>query len=269
MSMKEMKSNVMMVDPALALEWLQRNIATNRPMRPTVIDGYAGEMERGEWHLTHQGVAFDTSGNLIDGQHRLAAIIKANVVVPMMVTVNAPADSFVALDGGVKRTLGDRLSIRSDVVSVLSAGWVLQIRENRRISAAHLAKMADTEFGVVTTRMFNAGALTKRRVMSSAYVSLAAVVNIVEGQDFDWVVEQRRVLCAQDEEHETPMARSFRRRFQERRMTGDIHSCIDVLACALRVFDARCAHLTGVKLTEGWQSITRDRVVNALNKESN
>ena len=267
--MVEMKSKVVMVDPALALEWLQRNIETNRPLRPTVVENYADEMRRGEWHLTHQGIALDIDGNLIDGQHRLAAVIKANVIVPMMVTVNAPRGSFVALDGGVKRTLADRLTMPPDVVTVLTAAWCLKKNQNRRITAATVTALAETEFGAATKRLFDASSLTRRKVMSSSSVSLAAVVNIVEGQDFDWVVEQRRVLINQDEANETPMAKSFRRRFQDRRIAGDIFTAIDVLACALRVFDASCAHLTGVKLYEGWESTARSRVINALNKESN
>jgi hypothetical protein len=269
MSMSEMKSKVMMVDPALALAWLQRNIETNRPLRPTVVENYADEMRRGEWHLTHQGIALDIDGNLIDGQHRLAAVIKANVIVPMMVTVNAPRASFVALDGGVKRTLADRLTMPPDVVTVLNAAWCLKKNSTQRTTPATVAALASTEFGAATKRLFETSPLTRRRVMSSSSVSLAAVVNIVEGQDFDWVVEQRRVLISQDEANETPMAKSFRRRFQDRRIGGDIFTAIDVLACALRVFDASCAHLTGVKLYEGWESTARSRVINALNKESN
>lgn len=267
--MAEMKSKVMMVDPALALAWLQRNIETNRPLRPTVVENYADEMRRGEWHLTHQGIALDIEDNLIDGQHRLAAVIKANVIVPMMVTVNAPRASFVALDGGVKRTLADRLTMPRDVVTVLGAAWSLQKNSSQRITAAAVAALASTEFGAATKRMFDSSPSAKRRVMSSSSVSLAAVVNIVEGQDLEWVVEQRRVLIHQDEANETPMAKSFRRRFQDRRIGGDIFTAIDVLACALRVFDANCAHLTGVKLYEGWESTARSRVINALNKESN
>jgi len=35
--------------------------------------GFAEAMRRGEWMVTHQGIAFDTQGVLVDGQHRLAA----------------------------------------------------------------------------------------------------------------------------------------------------------------------------------------------------
>ena len=166
--MVEMKSKVMMVDPALALAWLQRNIATNRPMRPTVVENYADEMRRGEWHLTHQGIALDIDGNLIDGQHRLAAVIKANVIVPMMVTVNAPRASFVALDGGVKRTLADRLTMPPDVVTVLTAAWCLKKNSTQRITAATVSALASTEFGAKTKRLFGTSPLTRRRVTSCA-----------------------------------------------------------------------------------------------------
>lgn len=58
----------------------------NRPDRPSVVDKYAADMKKGNWKTTHQGIAIDTEGNVIDGQHRLLAIIKANLAVSFMVT---------------------------------------------------------------------------------------------------------------------------------------------------------------------------------------
>ena len=64
---------------------------TNRKVSAKTIARFSGAMLRGEWKLTHQGIAFLEDGSLDDGQHRLKAIIEADKVKPgiaveMMVT---------------------------------------------------------------------------------------------------------------------------------------------------------------------------------------
>jgi hypothetical protein len=40
--------------------------------------GFAEAMRRGEWMVTHQGIAFDVHGALVGGKHRLAAMMAAS-----------------------------------------------------------------------------------------------------------------------------------------------------------------------------------------------
>ena len=72
----------------MAAEWLARN-TFNRNLSQHSVNRYASDMSAGNWTLTHQGIAFDDQGVLVDGQHRLAAIIKSGVDVRMMVTWGA------------------------------------------------------------------------------------------------------------------------------------------------------------------------------------
>lgn len=58
------------VTPEMAAKWLEGNVL-NRPLKQAHVDRLAREMAAGRWRLTHQGIAFDVSGCLIDGQHRL------------------------------------------------------------------------------------------------------------------------------------------------------------------------------------------------------
>jgi hypothetical protein len=51
------------------------------PLSKRTVRDFAEAMRRGDWRLTHQGIAFDASGALVDGQHRLAAIVEADVPV--------------------------------------------------------------------------------------------------------------------------------------------------------------------------------------------
>src|SRR6185503_17546608 len=71
-------------------------------------------MRRGEWMVTHQGIAFDTRGVLVDGQHRLAAIIEADVPVELTVFTDVGEGTFDVLDIGKRRSAADVLAIEGE-----------------------------------------------------------------------------------------------------------------------------------------------------------
>lgn len=98
------------VSPDLAREWLLHN-HDNRPLDSRVVMRYADLMERGQWEENGETVKFDWDGNLFDGQHRLAAIVKSAATVPSWVMFNLPPDAFKFIDTGKRRTKGDVLSI--------------------------------------------------------------------------------------------------------------------------------------------------------------
>ena len=101
---------VMEVGPDLATRWLEGN-THNRPLRDTVVDRFIRDMQAGRWQLTHQGVAFDVDGVLIDGQHRLWAIVLSNLTVPLRVFFNEPIENMRAIDTGLVRTNFDVLHL--------------------------------------------------------------------------------------------------------------------------------------------------------------
>ncbi len=83
-----MHSELIHISPELAAEWLSKN-TFNRTLSRRSVDTYAADMRAGAWELTHQGIAFGADGVLVDGQHRLHAIVKAGVTIKMMVTWGA------------------------------------------------------------------------------------------------------------------------------------------------------------------------------------
>lgn len=114
-----MYSSTITITPELAQEYLSKNISKNRPIRQSVVHDYAAQMKRGEWKITPQGIAFDVKGRLIDGQHRLAAVIESGCNVPMYVTTGVPEDRMMMIDCGVKRTMSDVLTIANPKLSKL------------------------------------------------------------------------------------------------------------------------------------------------------
>src|SRR5258708_2556984 len=85
-----LRSQWMEIDPFKAKIWLNNNFR-NRPVKQDVIASYARDMKNGTWMPTHQGVAFNDRDELIDGQHRLHAIILSGRTVRMMVTFGLPS----------------------------------------------------------------------------------------------------------------------------------------------------------------------------------
>lgn len=99
------------VDAEMAYRWLDRNV-NNRRVRQRDVERYAADMKSGRWNVhSPQGIIF--AGNpftdlphatLLDGQHRLWAVITAGTVVRLNVSINAPESVREVLDAGVKRT---------------------------------------------------------------------------------------------------------------------------------------------------------------------
>lgn len=107
----EIRSEVVTLDPIKAREMLDNTNTRNRPLNPNTVETYARIIKDGRWKVTHQGLAFDTTGALLDGQHRLAAIAQAGVPVKIMITHNVDPDEFAVIDIGRRRTPADALGI--------------------------------------------------------------------------------------------------------------------------------------------------------------
>lgn len=92
-------------------QWIVNNLNTgNRPLLPETVDRYAGIIASKQWRQTHQGMAIDTNNVLQDGQHRLHAVAKADLEVPVLFSVGMDPDNFKALDEGLIRTAAQLLA---------------------------------------------------------------------------------------------------------------------------------------------------------------
>ena len=115
-------ASVVLIDPETATRWLAANEA-NRHLRVAQVNKYASDMAAGRWHLTGSPIQFAVDGRLLDGQHRLAAIVKSGVTLPMFVVRGLASTAQSYMDTGAKRTVADQLSIAGyKNSSVLAAG---------------------------------------------------------------------------------------------------------------------------------------------------
>jgi hypothetical protein len=102
-------------DPVIKIEPINAAVAAqmlgtsagNRSLRKSAINRYARDMAGGKWVLNGEGLKFDSSGRLIDGHHRLHAVIAAQTTVTFLVVRNVPQDAMLTLDTGVSRSFWD------------------------------------------------------------------------------------------------------------------------------------------------------------------
>jgi hypothetical protein len=102
------------VDPAIAEELLSEGNDGNRKIRPTKLVQYREEMEKGRWRLQNTCLVTELA-RLIDGQHRLSAIIETGLpqlLLFQIVEGKEEEAANLAVDGGAIRTLGDTLHFR-------------------------------------------------------------------------------------------------------------------------------------------------------------
>lgn len=134
-----MKTTQQMVTPAMAKTWLAKNACNQRKLRAGVVERYARDIKAGQWTLTHQGIGINTRGELIDGQHRLHAIVLADTSVLMMVSTDVPCKAFSHLDLGMQRTISDVLRGEGDewvTADHISIARLLEANGNSRQSVA-------------------------------------------------------------------------------------------------------------------------------------
>ena len=98
------------VTPETAERWLELNFK-NRNLRKADVNRYARDMKAGRWHLDGSPIRFASDGSLLDGQHRLAAIIKADVTLNLLVVRGVSPAAQAVMDTGRKRTAADVLAI--------------------------------------------------------------------------------------------------------------------------------------------------------------
>lgn len=94
------------ITPERAQEYLKKNKG-NRHLAPATVDDYAQQMSSGRWLLTPEPIELAPNGAIINGQHRLHAVVKSGVPVRFTVARNVDPKVFAVIDQGRKRNAAD------------------------------------------------------------------------------------------------------------------------------------------------------------------
>ena len=114
-----MKFTTMTICPSMAATLLKNN-ENNRAKSTYVVKNYAREMKLGRWNLTAEPIMVTESGELINGQHRLEAVIVSGMHIDFTVATVPDTSTFRVLDMGRKRSHADILGIPRSIANSLN-----------------------------------------------------------------------------------------------------------------------------------------------------
>lgn len=122
---------VVLVTPEIATEWLAHN-THNRPARKSAVTAYAADMSNGDWRWTGDPIRRTADGTILDGQHRLMAIVESGVTLPFLVLSGLPVEAQENIDAGVPRKFQDVLALRGEVSATGLAALTRKVHDWNR-----------------------------------------------------------------------------------------------------------------------------------------
>jgi hypothetical protein len=151
-------------------------------------------IKNGTFHSTHQGIAFDTNGNLFDGQHRMMAVIQSGIPILTQVTRDVAIDAWHATDIGRKRTYSDITALPKNICEPIR--YAIQISQGLScISSEEIIRISELPLGQNLKKLVEF-APTCLKYFSGAPCKLLAAAWMTQAES-DYPKEQYRALVLQ------------------------------------------------------------------------
>ncbi len=99
-------TGTILVDRIMAEMFLEHN-KSNRPTYKNLVNKYARDMKAGKWYLGNDSIAFDNNKEVLNGQHRLWAIIESETAQEFLVVWGSTKEDQAVMDQGRPRKLHD------------------------------------------------------------------------------------------------------------------------------------------------------------------
>lgn len=115
-----LSGGVVNVTPAMAKKWLEQNDPKNRSVSFTKVQSLANDMRNGDWKLTHQGICFNDEGKLVDGQHRLQAVVMSEATIQLLVVGNPEGSVSDPIDRSIQRSLSFLLGKSTRIIAAVN-----------------------------------------------------------------------------------------------------------------------------------------------------
>lgn len=110
-------AEVVKITPEHATQWLRCN-RNNRPVRRKHVAFLAEEILAGNWQVNGQAIVIAHDEQVLDGQHRLLAVIEAGKPIDSLVVYGITPEAFKTIDTGAVRSGSDALSLHFQDISI-------------------------------------------------------------------------------------------------------------------------------------------------------
>ena len=112
--MTQVTSKVERITPKIAARMLKQNTVHQRDVSQVNVDIFSHAMQRNAWEFNGAPIIIASGGKLMDGQHRLRAVVQSKIPRDFVVVRGVASTTFGTIDTGSRRGLKDVLSIGNE-----------------------------------------------------------------------------------------------------------------------------------------------------------
>lgn len=134
----DVEVSIELITPDIADEMLKCNINNRKRARSSA----ARAIMNGEWELNGATIVFCEDGTLLDGQHRLTAVVETGEPIVSIVVRGLPKKTQISMDTGKTRSAADFLHMmgyKNAKILASAAGALLRIENGGGIEAMFMA----------------------------------------------------------------------------------------------------------------------------------
>ena len=234
--MKQQYTTIQDITPAIAKEYLAKSNGNRgrygKGVYQSKVDQYARDMRNGNWVLTHQGIAFDCDGYLIDGYNRLTAIVQSGATAQMTVTHNSGDQAIKYLDSGKLRTNSDKLQLPKRHAESLRFSAKHAYKTNPP-SISDMEKIMATEYYKNMIDILSIAKTAVKVITSSPFI--CGVAFCASRYSKQYAEDQYGYVYHQNYENMTPVVSSFVKRINRNEFSATNHD--ELFARCITVFN--------------------------------
>jgi len=193
----DIETKIEEITPIIAKNLLAKN-PNNRKLNENWALRLAVDIDEGKWALNGETIIIDTDGNVLDGQHRLRAVVIADKSIMVNVARNVLAETKTTIDIGKSRTLADILTLSGNKNHASFRGSVVKAIITEACGSMHsinrLTIPKQEKIHNILNENFSEQMLfgaTRRRIgcvpyaYVSAFYTMLAITNEYSAQEFE------------------------------------------------------------------------------------
>ena len=167
------------IGPTLASRLMENNIC-NRDFRPGWAKDIARQMKLGRWRASPEPIVITTRGRVVNGQHRLWAVVDTGTTQEFTITVipdEQYTEIFEILDQGASRSNADVL--REDARDITPLNFLLRVAGIKTVKHQDLRPFIDSDLGRIIKKINERKATGK--IWKHNLFKAAMAVSILDG----------------------------------------------------------------------------------------
>lgn len=252
---KTVHSEVFTVSPKVAEFLLNLNWPNNRPLMDTVVDRYAAAISHGHWKLNGESLIMSSEGNMIDGQHRLWAVVSSGAPIRTMITFGVDSSTFDTINSGRARSISYLAKLPTAVAAPLN--FIIKLAFGPAESTAQNLQVINGIYGEDVTALVK---LQSRNipVLRQAPILAAGALWSKAGYK-DYVCDMYTNMLLLDSSSLPPIGRSFLHQCVDSSTGGRKLTGTDLFVRAYKAFDCQQAAVRKLQYKDGQGTIDQAR----------